>query len=81
MIIGKPITIHLSENEADILQKALGDFQGPYGRAFDVSSADVRDAARHNSQRVIASQMQSQIQDELIRRYEADKKDEREHHV
>lgn len=68
MIIGKPIVLHVTENEADVIQQALFHYKGPYGK--DASELNPRDLPVHNRKIQIAENICEQLRDELTRRYE-----------
>ena len=69
MIIGEPITLTVSEHEADIIQAALSRYDGPYAPGSALTGPEV---VRQNTMIAEAQALCQQVQDELMRRYEAD---------
>lgn len=68
MIVGEPITLHLSEAEADVIQHALSSWIGPFGKLRE--EVDPRSHSVHDSKTTLACQMCEDIRTELCRRYE-----------
>lgn len=71
MIAGSPITLHLSEHEADILQHALSTWNGPY-MDNQSESLTLPEKQRAGEQVSEARNMCETIRAELMRRYEND---------